>query len=489
MLYRKEVTLHGVRLVDVSSRSVCPAVCGRQSQLVADSWGHPHLSMRLRLGDFKLHAYVGAVSVLALVMFAQADVQIPGDPRGFWNAVAALVGLGLLAEAFSLRERIGTTTSAVSFVPYLAAILLLGPGWSMLIAGLTELAAETLFRRKPLLKLVHNTAKEVVAVGTAGVLYVIAGGAPSLTEFSPALPAFVVASVVYFLVTNGAVATAVALSSDGEVVERWSGMVGKTLVYDIFSTSFSLLLVFCYIELELFGLLIVIIPLFFLRQVTHVNLQLEQVNRDLLDLMVKAIEARDPYTSGHSVRVARTARALARAVGLHSKEVEQIESAAVLHDVGKIHEAYAPILRKNGKLTAAERELMRSHPVRSAELVATISSLRGYVERCVRHHHECYDGTGYPDGLAGDEIPVGARIIMIADTADAMTTDRPYRKALSYLEVVAELEKYAGRQFDPWLVEAFKKSQSLRRLTDRREQIEVLRESATSETSAQLVAP
>jgi len=111
---------------------------------------------------------------------------------------------------------------------------------------------------------------------------------------------------------------------------------------------------------------------------------------------------------------------------------------------------------------------MESHVERSAELVRTISNLRGPVERFVRHHHERPDGSGYPDGLAGDDVPIGARIIMIADTTDAITTDRPYRKAQPYEKVVEELTKYAGQQFDPWLVSEFVKSTAIRRLVEQR---------------------
>ena len=106
--------------------------------------------------------------------------------------------------------------------------------------------------------------------------------------------------------------------------------------------------------------------------------------------------------------------------------------------------------------------VMQSHSSRSAELVGTISNLRGHVQRCVEHHHESYDGSGYPGGLATEAIPVGARIITIADTTDAMTTDRPYRNALSFEQVLSELRRCSGRQFDPELVEAFTRSSSIR---------------------------
>src|SRR5213594_3662777 len=184
----------------------------------------------------------------------------------------------------------------------------------------------------------------------------------------------------------------------------------------------------------------------------------------MLELMVKAIEARDPYTSGHSIRVSEYARSIARELGLPTKHVDDVATAALLHDVGKIHEDFAPLLRKAGRLTPEERMLMQAHPVRSADLAGTIAEFRGRVQTDIRNHHENYDGTGYPDGLKGDGIPIGARIIMIADTIDAMTTDRPYRKALTLAKALEELAKYAGRQFDPKLVELVSKSPRIRRL-------------------------
>src|SRR5207244_7146342 len=135
--------------------------------------------------------------------------------------------------------------------------------------------------------------------------------------------------------------------------------------------------------------------------------------RELLELMVKAIEARDPYTSGHSVRVAEYARTLARELGLSPKEIDQVATAALLHDVGKIYDDFAMLLRKEGRLTPEERMVMQTHPVRGGALVRTIGSLRGTVEAAMRPHHENYDGAGSPDGLARDAIPVGARTSMV----------------------------------------------------------------------------
>jgi HD-GYP domain-containing protein (c-di-GMP phosphodiesterase class II) len=151
-------------------------------------------------------------------------------------------------------------------------------------------------------------------------------------------------------------------------------------------------------------------------------------------------------------------------LGLPAREIEQVETAALLHDVGKIHEEFAPLLRKEGRLTDEETALMQTHSAKSAELVGIISKFHGFIQDSVRHHHERWDGQGYPYGLSTKNIPLGARIILIADTIDAMTTDRPYRKRLPVDVVIAELQKCKGTQFDPELIEVVVASVAVRRL-------------------------
>src|SRR5438067_10333481 len=181
------------------------------------------------------------------------------------------------------------------------------------------------------------------------------------------------------------------------------------------------------------------------------------------------MQPQDPYRPSRSRRVSEYALAIARELRLPARDLVGIKRAALLHDVGKIYEEFAPLLRKEGRLTSEEMMTMRTHVVRSAELVETAARLRGSIQAMIRHHHENFDGSGYPDGLAGVRIPLGARIIMIADTIDAMTTDRPYRRAMSLARAIEELETFAGRQFDPQLVKLVSKSASIRRLlgTDR----------------------
>ena len=334
----------------------------------------------------------------------------------------------------------------------------------MLIGGATALFVDSFVRKKPPIRIWFNTAQFMLAAGVGAEVYRLLGGRLLTQDFSLNIPAFLGLVVSYFFVNSGSVAIASATSSGVSVREAWNRIIGGSLMYDLFASSLAILLAFLYLRLQLFGLALLVIPLFFVRHMYQMNLQLERVNKELLELMVKAIEARDPYTSGHSLRVSEYARSIARDLGLSTKQVDQVESTALLHDVGKIYEEFAPLLRKEGKLTPDERMLMQRHPSRSAELASTIGEFRGAVALAIRHHHENYDGSGYPDGLAGEAIPLAARIIMIADTIDAMTTDRPYRKALTFERTMEELKKFAGKQFDPRLVELVANSANLRRL-------------------------
>jgi len=169
--------------------------------------------------------------------------------------------------------------------------------------------------------------------------------------------------------------------------------------------------------------------------------------------LANALEAKDPYTRGHSERVGAWARHLALALGLSREESDRIAHAGLLHDIGKIGVPEA-VLRKPGPLDADEWTLMRRHPVIGAQIVAPFEFFASGAQM-VRHHHERLDGSGYPDGLAGNAIPLGARIIAVADVYDALTSDRPYRNALPHAVAVATLARDAGRTLDAEIVAVF----------------------------------
>ncbi|HHN65110.1 MAG TPA: HD domain-containing protein [Nitrospirae bacterium] len=172
-----------------------------------------------------------------------------------------------------------------------------------------------------------------------------------------------------------------------------------------------------------------------------------------IQALVNALEANDRYTKGHSERVRILATELGRHIGLDYRELEILEHASILHDIGKIG-IDSNILNKEGKLTTLEFSLVKAHPLIGEEILGPVDTLEG-VKTTVIQHHERYDGSGYPYGLAGEEISLKARILSVVDTFDAMLTDRPYRRALPYSRAIEELKKGAGRQFDPFVVEAF----------------------------------
>src|SRR5437870_7396814 len=261
----------------------------------------------------------------------------------------------------------------------------------MVIGGITALVVDTVVRKKPIIRIVFNTAQYMLAVGLAGWVYRELGGSVGLDSFSFLLIPFVALVVTFFLVNHGSVALAVAFSSGVSVREAWGRVGGRALVNDLFSSTLAILLVFLYVKLQLPGIAILVFPLFLVRQLYQMNLQLQEELEEKLELMVKAMEARDPYTSGHSRRVAEYALSLGRELKLSADEVDTIKRAALLHDVGKIYEEFAPLLRKEGKLTPEERMTMQTHVTRSAQLVETAARLRGSVQAMIRHHHENYE--------------------------------------------------------------------------------------------------
>ena len=269
--------------------------------------------------------------------------------------------------------------------------------------------------------------------------------------------------LVFFLTNSICVSGAIGIVGERSPWTIWKQNTLKSLPYDFLSLPVILFFVWTYSQYGTIGAFVFAVPLLVLRQLYKVTGQLEQTNRELLELMVAAIEARDPYTSGHSRRVADKARVIAQAMGLREKEVGRIVAAALLHDVGKIHEVFGPILSKPGRLTSEEQLIMRTHPIKSAELAGTVTELRDVVP-LIRHHHENWDGTGYPDGLKAEGIPLGSRIIMFADTIDAMTTDRPYRAALDAQAVRKELLRYRGTQFDPTICDVLLRSAAYAKL-------------------------
>ena len=207
-----------------------------------------------------------------------------------------------------------------------------------------------------------------------------------------------------------------------------------------------------------FGVLLLYLALFTIVRQASRDLEgqqgaLRQAFIGIIRSLANAVDARDKYTADHQSHVAAHCEAIIHEMGLDSTIVAEVQVVALLHDIGKIG-IRDEILLKNGKLSPEEWEAMRRHPIMGYEILAPVP-IPESAKLAIRHSHERWDGTGYPDGLAGNEIPIGARVILVADAYEAMVTDRPYRRAMSPLRAIEEIQRGAGTQFDPEVVAVF----------------------------------
>lgn len=400
--------------------------------------------------------YVTVVSMVAAVLAAAVYLAYPRvNVSSQATDVVLLSLLAFAGEALTiLLPR--SAAGSMGFIPYFALALVV-PAWPavagvIVIKTLVEIRA----RREPI-KFVFNVAAHAIMQAVAILVYRGLGG-QSFLEIArivqvihvtavaggPAL----IACAAALTTNNMLVFGVVAISTHRPVTSVWRENHRSTFGIDVLAAPLVFVFAWVYAAFGVIFTATLWIPILGLRQLQRTNLELEKTNQELLELMVKSLEARDAYTSGHSRRVQRYSTIIARAFGLSASEIEKVSKAALLHDVGKIHDKYAAVLAKTDKLTSEEWDLIQEHAADGATLVATMTHLRDVVP-AIRGHHENWDGTGYPDGLAGDLIPLAARIIRFADTIDAMTTERPYRAAMMEHQVRAELVRCRGTQFDP----------------------------------------
>lgn len=407
---------------------------------------------------------VAVVLVLAIaVVIATVLVWPLPTSRDAFIAFAALFALTLLSTTLALKITEGGTTTAMEFLPLLSGIILLGPSAAVLLTAAAKSISQTVLHRKPPKKAVFNVAQVVLGIGAAGIVFHLLGGRADLyvLPFIQTIGPFLAAAITLFAVNALCVTFVISAAESRSFGEVWQQIFASIIWFDVAISPLSYVVAVLYVNYGAVTLVLAVVPIVGLRYSYGVNLELKQLNRDLLRVLIKALEERDPYTSGHSVRVAEHAKAISSKLGLSNKRTRNIETAALLHDIGKIDTDFNAILRNTGELTDDQVALIQEHPRRGVELIGSIRSLDSSVLDCVLHHHERWDGEGYPDGLQGDNIPIGARIIMVADTIDAMSTIRPYRDALDDDVIRKELRKYSGSQFDPEVVKAALESETI----------------------------
>ena len=404
--------------------------------------------------NIKLYAYIIflALTSLMLLIYLFKNYTISD-----YTLLIVFSVLSALAETFLIPlPKVGAVS--VSFALTFSAILLTNPLTASLIA-----AFGMIFRcpyvdgkgrvhmfNNPIYKTVFNVSQYIINAGAAGLTYLYLNRILNFGFYFFNPIAAVVCLFVYLTLNSVFMASLMSILLNEKISYIWKnyllGFINISLV-----GLLGIVVAFSYDNFGTTGILLFFIPLMFARYTFKLYLDMRKNYFDTLNVLVRAIEASDPYTSGHSMRVSAYAVAIANQVGLPQGKIDLIKSAALLHDIGKIG-IDKNILNKNGKLEKEEFDKIKSHPEIGATIIADLSYLTN-ISDIIRHHHERNDGKGYPDGLSHEDIPLETSILTVADSFDAMTTDRPYRGALSLESALQEIKDNGGTQFNPDIVD------------------------------------
>ena len=399
--------------------------------------------------------YIAAVVITAASVVAP---KLSGRPMSasWWMALGVLMLLFLICEStptpLAARQSAWSPSSSAT----LAAVVLLGPIGAALVGAVSVLS---LRRNLLLAERVFNGGMSAVSGYAAGGNYVALGGhigLPRPDDFPAIVVPFAAAAAAHVFVNLALMWGMLQLTKhDGRAPQRFQleSSLPLLLASDLGYASLGLVIAALWTVMGPFAAALVLVPLFVARWAMGQFAEQQRAYAATMAALCQAVETKDFYTRGHSERVSRGSGMIARQIGMHSDRVEAIMFAGMLHDVGKLG-VPTKVLQKTGPLTEEEYAAIQLHPMRGLEIVREIGFLNEALAG-IMHHHEKIDGTGYPMGFAGDEIPEFARVIAVADAFDSMTSTRSYRAARRMSEAIVELRKGAGTQFDPALVEAF----------------------------------
>ena len=418
--------------------------------------------------------YVGLVVLLGVATLAHSARAIYLHPIG--SQWFVLAGLTLLTGSFTVKVPSTNASLSVSETFVFASVLYFGPE-SGAITVLLECVVILLWmkpRGRPLHQILFNTAAPAIAIWVSGTtFFLISGKQPyswadhvndPVRPTVPLLP-LVVFTALYFFLNSWLVALALSFETKKPSFQIWWKNFAWLSVNYFSGASVAALLVI-YVQQFDFRTLAVIVPLLVVSYLTfrtamgrvedasHHLTELNRLYLSTIETLAMAIDAKDQVTHGHIRRVQTYANALAREMGISDERlIKAIEAAALLHDMGKLA-VPEYILNKPGKLTSAEFEKMKLHASVGADILLAIDFPYPVVP-IVRHHHENWDGSGYPTGLRGTDIPIGARILSVVDCFDALTSDRPYRPRLSDSQALEILMQRRGTMYDPLVVDTF----------------------------------
>lgn len=300
----------------------------------------------------------------------------------------------------------------------------------------------------------------IVPLMVANYFYLKVGGEISAFNLYSDLWKIILFSIVYFMINSVLISILVSLMSGKRVIFTFISNIKISLLNIVAMIPFGLIIAFIFIDYEYFGVMLMFFPTVLARYTYSLFLQTKEQYVQLVNTLTRSLEAKDQYTEGHSQRVADIVTMVAKELKYSDWKVEELRTASLLHDVGKMGIS-DNILLKPGRLEDHEFALIKTHPEIGYSILKDVKNL-SKISTIVRYHHERYDGGGYPTGKSHEELELDVFIVQLADAIDAMATDRPYRKALTEEIIIEEITKYSGTQFHPQVVEAYLKAMKKR---------------------------
>jgi putative nucleotidyltransferase with HDIG domain len=412
-------------------------------------------------------AFVTGVIALGAGALAWSLAELVARPvRLDWLALLALT---VFSSTFRIRVPDVSVTISVSEIFVFVCVLLFGPAPAAALIAIDGLIISLWRRHRRIVQILFNTAEPALSIFVAAQAFFWLSGLdprhPGPIRVGEHLVPLVVFTSTYFTLNSGLNAIVVSLQLGQPLWAIWRQHFGWLLLNYFAATSVAVLLVHNSTEFDVtaLGVVMPLLVIFYLtfkvsiQRVEDANRHLEQLNRlylSTIETLAMAVDAKDQITHGHIRRVQAYAVGLAKALGItDAVQLRAIEAAALLHDMGKLA-IPEHILNKPGQLTTVEFEQMKLHASIGADILSAIDFPYPVVP-IVRHHHEQWDGRGYPAGLAGTDIPIGARILAVVDCFDALTSDRPYRRRLTDEEAIDVLMEGRGTKYDPLVVDTF----------------------------------
>ena len=400
--------------------------------------------------SLKLKVYIGIVAASAIALLVYLIPSLPSFSDR-WSAFIFFLVISIFAEFIPVELPKGGHMT-IGFPIDFVLILVYGPALAMIITALGVIIAETIGKKVSLYKIIFDAAQYALTVGVAGLVYQYAGGVIGLQNFLKFIFPAALSALTYCFINLTLVTIVIFLDQGSSISTVWRINFKENLSTYLAEAPLGFLMAIIYVQVGMWGILLFFLPLLLARRSFELYTKMRKIYLETMRALAAAIDAKDPYTKGHSERVTEMAIALAQELNLPEQQIEDLEYAALLHDIGKIG-IDERILGKNGGLTSEEWEKIREHTLIGAKIIEPVKFLKNSYQ-AIYYHHERYDGSGYPAGKKGEEIPLFARIIAVADAYDAMNSDRPYRKKLSEDEIIQELREQAGGQFDPEVAQA-----------------------------------